>query len=72
MTALVMKIPANGATRLSTQTWVEAEALKRFMGVASVRKTIEKVVSDVVTENLNDPEFIAVLKQVRDEGIDDD
>jgi uncharacterized protein (DUF1684 family) len=67
-----MKIPANGATRLSTQTWVEAEALKRFMDMPSVRKTIEKIVTDMVTAELTNPDFVSVLQEVRDEGIENE
>lgn len=70
MTAATMKIPTNGATRLSTQTWVEAEALKRFLGTETVRKTIETLVADAINKRLEDKEFAEVLKTVRAEGIE--
>jgi hypothetical protein len=70
MTAATMKIPTNGATRLSTQTWVEAEALKRFLGTDSVRKTIEALVAEATNKRLEDQKFAEVLKAVRAEGIE--
>jgi hypothetical protein len=70
MTAAMMKIPTNGATRLSTQTWVEAEALKRFLGEDSVRKTIEILVAEAINKRLEDQKFAEVLKAVRAEGIE--
>ncbi len=68
--SVTMKIPTNGATRLSTQTWVEAEALKRFLGTDSVRKTIEALVAEAITNRLEDKVFTEVLKTVRAEGIE--
>jgi len=65
-----MKIPTNGATRLSTQTWVEAEALKRFLGTDTVRKTIEALVAEAINARLADQDFAEVLKTVRAEGIE--
>jgi hypothetical protein len=70
MTTATMKIPTNGATRLSTQTWVEAEALKRFAGADSVRKVIETLVAEAINEHLANQEFAEVLKAVRAEGIE--
>ncbi len=70
MTAAIMKIPTNGATRLSTQTWVEAEALKRFLGADSVRRTIEALVADAINERLADKKFAEVLAAVRAEEIE--
>jgi hypothetical protein len=70
VTAATMKIPTNGATRLSTQTWVEAEALKRFLGADSVRKTIEVLVAEAINKRLEDQKFAEVLKAVRAEGIE--
>lgn len=70
MTAATMKIPTNGATRLSTQTWIEAEALKRFLGADSVRKTIEGLVSEAINSRLGDKDFAEVLKEVRAEEIE--
>jgi uncharacterized membrane-anchored protein YjiN (DUF445 family) len=70
MTAATMKIPTNGATRLSTQTWVEAEALKRFMGADSVRRVIELLVAEAINENLVNQDFAEVLKAVRAEDIE--
>lgn len=72
MTAQVMKIPANGATRLSRETWVNAEILMRSMGAGSVRKTIEAILDEAVTKRLADPEFVKVVQEVKAEGIDND
>lgn len=66
-----MKIPRSGASRLSTETWVEAEALRRYRGAASIRKAIEAEISAAVTRLLGEKEFIEVLQQVRAEGIED-
>lgn len=70
MTTATMKIPTNGATRLSTQTWVEAEALKRFLGDNTVRKTIESLVAEAINERLADKNFAEILASVRAEGIE--
>ena len=70
MTTATMKIPTNGATRLSTQTWVEAEALKRYLGEGTVRRTIEALVAEAVNNRLTDNKFTEVLAEVRAEGIE--
>lgn len=70
MTTAIMKIPTNGATRLSTQTWVEAEALKRYLGAGTVRKTIESLVAEATNARLEDKEFAKTLAEVRAEGIE--
>ena len=70
MSTATMKIPTNGATRLSTQTWVEAEALKRYLGADTVRKTIERLVADAINDRLSDKDFAEVLASVRAEGIE--
>ena len=74
MTASTVKIPANGATRLSKQTWVEAEILKRYQNAPTVRKVIESAISEAVTNLLGsgDPEFIKIMQQVRTEGVEND
>lgn len=72
MTAQTMKIPANGATRLSKECWVNAEILMRAMGAGSVRKAIEAIVDEAVTKRLDDPDFVKVVQEVKMEGIDDD
>ena len=68
--AATMKIPTNGATRLSTQTWIEAEAIKRYLGVETVRQAIEILVTEAVNERLEDKKFIEVLKAVRAEDVE--
>ena len=70
MTTAAMKIPTNGATRLSTQTWVEAEALKRFLGANTVRRAIEDLVAEAVNKRLEDKDFAKTLAEVRAEGIE--
>ena len=70
MTTATMKIPTNGATRLSTQTWVEAEALRRYLEEGTVRKTIEALVAEAVNNRLTDKNFTEVLAKVRAEGIE--
>ena len=70
MTTAAMKIPTNGATRLSTQTWVEAEALKRYLGESTVRRTIEALVTQAVNDRLTDKAFTEVLAAVRAEDIE--
>lgn len=65
-----MKIPRSGASRLSTETWVEAEALRRYRGATSIRKAIEAEIADAVTRLLGEKEFSEILQQVRAEGID--
>ena len=72
MTAQTMKIPASGATRLSRETWVNAEILMRAMGAGSVRKAIEAIIDEAVTKRLADPDFVKVVQEVKAEGIDDD
>lgn len=72
MTAQVMKIPANGATRLSKETWVNAEILMRALGSGTVRKTIEAIIDEAVTSRLSDPDFVRVVQEVKTEGIEDD
>ena len=67
-----MKIPSNGTTRLSRECWVNAEILMRSMGTGSVRKAIEKIIDDAVTQRLADPEFVKVVQEVKTEGIEDD
>lgn len=70
MTAATMKIPTDGATRLSTQTWIEVEALRRFLGTDSVRETVEGLVSEAITSQLGDKDFAEVLKEVRAQEIE--
>ena len=70
MSIATMKIPTNGATRLSTQTWIEAEAIKRYLGVGTVRQAIEMLVTEAVNERLEDKDFIEVLKAVRAEEVE--
>ena len=70
MSTAAMKIPTNGATRLSTQTWIEAEALKRYLGADTVRKTIEALVAEAVNSRLTDKDFSEVLAEVRAEEIE--
>jgi uncharacterized protein YqeY len=74
MTVGAMQIPKSGASRLSKETWIEAEILKRYQKAPTVRKVIETAISEAVTELLGsgDPEFIKIMQQVRAEGIDDD
>lgn len=72
MTAQLMKIPANGATRLSTECWVNAEILMRAMGAGTVRKAIEKVIDEAVTQRLGDPDFVKVVQEVKAEGVEND
>ena len=62
-----MKIPANGTTRLNTQTWIEGEAWRRYTKVKSVRKAIETLVQNATTEAMNNPEFMKIWKEVRAE-----
>lgn len=72
MTAQVMKIPANGATRLSKEAWVNAEILMRSMGAGTVRKAIESIIDEAVTKRLADPDFVKVVQEVKAEGIEND
>lgn len=72
MTAQVMKIPTNGATRLSKECWVNAEILMRAMGAGTVRKTIEAIIDEAVTQRLADPDFVKVVQEVKAEGIEND
>ena len=71
MTAQIMKIPASGATRLSKETWVNAEILMRAMGAGSVRKAIEAIIDEAVTNRLGDPEFVKVVQEVKAEGVEE-
>jgi hypothetical protein len=65
-----MKIPANGATRLSKEAWVNAEILMRASGAGSLRKAIEACLDQAVTARLSDPEFIKIFQQVKAEGVE--
>jgi hypothetical protein len=68
--AQTMKIPANGATRLSKEAWINAEALKRSFGSGSLRKAVEACLDKAVTDRLSDPEFIKIFQQVKSEGVE--
>ena len=68
--AQVMKIPANGATRLSREAWTNAEILKRSFGSGSLRKAIEATLDQAVTARLSDPEFIKIFQEVKAEGVE--
>lgn len=74
MTVEAMQIPKSGASRLSRETWIEVEILKRYEKAPTVRKAIETAISNKVTELLGsgDPEFIKVMQEVRAEGIEND
>ena len=63
-------IPRNGATRLSKQVWIEAKALRRYSGLGSIRKAIEKIIDDAVTQRLADPDFVKVVQEVKAEGVE--
>ena len=74
MTVGTMQIPKSGASRLSKETWIEVEILKRYQKAPTVRKAIETAISNKVTELLGsgDPEFIKVMQEVRAEGVESD
>lgn len=70
MLTQAMKIPKSGASRLSTNTWIEAEALRRYRQADSVRKAIEAEIAAAVSRHMNDEQFVELLKQVRAEGVE--
>lgn len=70
MLSTAMKIPKSGASRLSTNTWIEAEALRRYRQADSVRKAIEAEISAAVSRHMNDNEFVRLLSEVRSEGVE--
>lgn len=63
-------IPANGATRLSTEIWLMAEALRRYKRADSIRKAIESEIAAAAERQKDDPEFAKMLAEVRAEGIE--
>lgn len=70
MLTQAMKIPKSGASRLSTNSWIEAEALRRYRQADSVRKAIEAEIAAAVSRHMDDKEFVKILQQVRKEGIE--
>ena len=65
-----MKIPKSGASRLSTNTWIEAEALRRYRQADSVRKAIEAEIAAATSRYMTDEKFVELLQQVRAEGVE--
>ena len=65
-----MSTPTNDVTRLSAQTVVEVEVLRRFLGLDSVRSILESLVAEAVNDRLGNKKFVEVLRTVRAEGIE--
>lgn len=65
-----MNIPTNDVMRLSVQTVVDAEALRRFLGRDSIRSILESLVAEAINDRLGNKEFVEVLKTVRAERIE--
>jgi len=65
-----MKIPKSGASRLSTEVWLMAEALRRYKRADSIRKAIESEIAAAAERQKEDPEFARVLAEVRAEGVE--
>lgn len=65
-----MKIPKSGASRLSTEIWLLAEALRRYKSSDSIRKAIESEIAAAAERQKEDPEFVKIMQQVRAEGIE--
>ena len=65
-----MKIPKSGASRLSTEVWLMAEALRRHKRADSIRKAIESEISAAAERQKSDPEFLRILSEVRAEGVE--
>lgn len=72
MLTQVMKIPKSGASRLSTNSWIEAEALRRYMQADSIRKAIEAELSAAVARHMSDEKFVKIIQSVRAEGVEND
>jgi len=70
--AEVMKIPKNGTSRLSRETWVAGEVLRRYYHADNVRAAIEKAVSNQLNRLQElDPRATEILKEVNAEGIEE-
>ena len=70
MLTQAMRIPKSGASRLSTNTWIEAEALRRYRQADSVRISIEAEIAAAVSRHMSDEKFVELLQQVRAEGVE--
>ena len=68
-----MRIPKSGASRLSEDVWLIAEALNRHYRTNNLRVALESAIR-ITADRLasEDEEFAETLKQVRQEGIEKD
>ena len=58
----------NNATRLSDEIWAIGEALRRYLNASSVRSAIEIELLQAAERKSSDPEFMKILKEVRNQS----
>jgi hypothetical protein len=68
---IAVKIPKNGASRLSEDVWILGEALSRYHKTSNLRVALESAVRNYSDRLMSDdPSFVQVLNQVKAEGIE--
>lgn len=70
---VAVKIPKNGASRLSEDVWILGEALSRYHKTNNLRVALESAIRNYSDRLMSDdPLFVNVLNEVKAEGIDGD
>lgn len=70
---MAVKIPKNGASRLSEDIWILGEALSRYHKTSNLRVALEAAIRNYSDRLMSDdPSFVEVLNEVKAEGIEGD
>ena len=70
---MAVKIPKNGASRLSEDVWILGEALSRYHKTSNLRVALEAAIRNYSDRLMSDdPSFVEVLNEVKAEGIEGD